>query len=252
MFSEQSHGFSGGLATAKIDGKTNRGGMGALNSRGRFLKGIGLCLFFLVCLPVLTWAAPITVFLSPEQDTMVNQSSPNTSYATFSYLQTRNDSTSTYYSYLKFSLVSIPADAIITGAELYLFVDSKSTGNPNVSILYMSDDSWAENITWNTRPSFDAALASGSVKNVQNWFSWNLLPQWDYGADLVLSDGYLSLGVMTDSNKKYVNFTSENYYHPYLSITYEQPPPIPTPSTVILLGTGLLGLGILRRRRRPL
>ncbi len=225
---------------------------------GKVCGLINLCLFTICLLWQGAQAATITATVILDWDDLIDaqvaQAYPNTNYGTNQFLHIRSTWGSLYYSYIQFPLSSIPDNATITAADLSLYIDSKS-GSPTVNFYHTDSDLWSEDLlTWNNQPGFNALIYS--AKAGTSWYTFSLLPTWQYQTDL--NDNYLSLGFMTDTKNRYVYFRSSDHYNrltrPYLIITYEYeelpPPNIPSPSTILLLGTGLLGLAALRWRHR--
>ncbi|KPV49634.1 hypothetical protein SE17_31495, partial [Kouleothrix aurantiaca] len=57
--------------------------------------------------------------------------------------------------FLRFSVAGVPANALVQSARLRLYVTNDSTSGGIVSRV--SNTSWPETITWNTRPAIDGA-----------------------------------------------------------------------------------------------
>jgi len=98
-------------------------------------------------------APPGTSFtFGPVADTYVSQASPTTSYATNNQLQSVGGS-SAKQAYMRFTVSGLPAGAAISSAKLRLYVTNDSTSGGIFNT--MTNASWAENITWNTKPAID-------------------------------------------------------------------------------------------------
>jgi hypothetical protein len=171
-------------------------------------------------------------------------------------------------SIFQFDLSGIPNGAQITDAKVYLFSRSiaytPNASNPTVS--HLSNDNWVQNtVTWNNYISSTGTgtdLGSRIDQSPLAYDSWSLnLNLWNTAADL--ADDKLTLlfrigpGFEGDGGYRGLGFYSSvlpNPNHPgagigeirpYLEVTYA---PVPLPSSLLLLGPGLAGLALLRRR----
>jgi len=99
-----------------------------------------------------------TVTLYPIADSYVNESSPDTNYGNYTWLGIECNSYHRY-AYIMFDLSSLPPDATIIDANLWLTLTSiGGTGEWGVHIgaHYCSNNSWNETeITWNNKPDFE-------------------------------------------------------------------------------------------------
>jgi hypothetical protein len=136
-----------------------------------------------------------TTTLNPTEDAAVSQLNPSSNYGsdsklrveTYDWLLTRSD----WRSYLKFSLNSLPSDAIITKAELRLYctqADGGAVSGEVTVVCHYTNDSWSEGgITWNNQPMgtdpnpntgiMDSKKIGGGSEPhaVNQWISWNVL-----------------------------------------------------------------------------
>ncbi|MEM2619513.1 MAG: DNRLRE domain-containing protein, partial [Candidatus Hadarchaeales archaeon] len=149
-----------------------------------------------------------TTTLSATAAAAVSQLNPNTNYSgkmrveTYDWLLTRSD----WRTYVKFSLSSLPSDAIITKAVLRMYCTQADGGWPSGTITvvchYVTNDSWSSSgITWNNQPMSTSpnptsliadtvAIGGGSEPHsVNSWISWNVLgPAIDaFNTDKVVS-----------------------------------------------------------------
>jgi hypothetical protein len=168
-------------------------------------------------------------------------------------------------SIFQFDLSSIPNGAQITDAKVFLF--SRSTAytadasNPTVSRL--SNDNWLQNtVTWNNYMTGTGTdLGSRTDQSALAYDSWSLnLNLWNIAADL--ADDKLTLMFRIGTGEGDYIYRALGFYsilpnnpnhpgaaygeiRPYLEVTYA---PVPLPSSLLLLGPGLAGLALLRRR----
>lgn len=116
------------------------------------------------------------ITLSPIADSFVNQTSPNTNYGSDTRLKVKCDPYY-LYAYTMFDLSSLPPDATIIEAKLWLTlrdIDGYGEWGVTIGAHYCSDDSWNETgITWGNKPSF--ALEPTDTEGF--WYVW--LPSTD-------------------------------------------------------------------------
>ncbi len=131
-----------------------------------------------------------TLTFTPEADTWVDASRPTTAFGGSS--QMRVDTSPASQSFMRFRVAGI-AGRQIRAVRLRLHQrDSSRTGG---RVFAISSSSWAESMTWNTRPAIDGAqLASFGAVAAGNWYEVPLTP----GA--VSGDGTISLGLDSTSS----------------------------------------------------
>ena len=189
-----------------------------------------------------------TVTLNPVDDAYVDHHNINTNYNNDNLIVAGSNSDYDKRIFLKFNLSSIPNGATITQANLSLYL-TDSSSDYSEDAKYVSTDTWVEGtITWNNQPAIGGLLDNATTPADNHWETWNLSPAWSYATDL--TDNYLSLAIVTDegnySNDTYASFESCSNL-PKLVITYDECQ-IPVPPTVLLLGSGLVSLALMRRR----
>ena len=85
--------------------------------------------------------------LLPSDDTLIKGDSPSTNYGTDPQLEVRPDNGADRRGLLKFDLNSIPPNATITSATLYLYEAANKDGQ--VTYIYRVTSDWDEdNVTW--------------------------------------------------------------------------------------------------------
>jgi trimeric autotransporter adhesin len=91
--------------------------------------------------------APLT--FAPIADARVHQSEPTTNFGTATSLRAKTSSTSSYQSFLRFSVSGLTGP--VQSAKLRMYVTDPS---PNGGSISTSADTWSEStVTWNTRPA---------------------------------------------------------------------------------------------------
>ena len=103
-----------------------------------------------------TAAAPpagSTVTFSPVTDTYVSQAAPTSAYGTSTSFSIVDGATTAKQAFLRFTVSGLPAGATIASAKLRLYVTNDSTSGG--IIKQVTDTSWPEALTWNTKPAID-------------------------------------------------------------------------------------------------
>jgi hypothetical protein len=195
------------------------------------------------------------VTFSPTDDAYTSTASPDTTYNSTTLQVYARPATPDYRrSYLKFDLSSIPSGEYITNAVLHLYHGS-TQGYEDIDVrLYVFEnndwDSWTEStLTFNNRPNKTSYGTSVALATIQaGWNQWGFTPSITSYSNDTLS---LFLKLNSESVPTWAGFNSKEYpgtsLDPYLEVTTAV---IPLPGTLVLLGTGLLGLGLLGRRRK--
>lgn len=226
------------------------------------MLGFGVLLIGLVFSPDLATAYTLSV----TDDVMVGRykygSEPYTYYDSewSSQMQTGYYSSTSYasynyYSYLQFDLSSVPDDYNLSTAVLRLYVITGTNQSPYVS--HISDDSWDEDtINWGDLPASDGLIADQVDWGYSPGSEWVdiSLTGWSYQADLL--DNALSVVLTPWTSGNYgptMTYRTRDYsfgeFAATLELTGEEGAPIPEPATMLLLGSGLVGLAGFRRKK---
>jgi hypothetical protein len=100
--------------------------------------------------------------LLPSDDTFIRSDAPSNNYGSDNTFDVRPDNSADRRGLVKFDLTSIPSNAIITDATLYLY--EKSNKPDQVTSIYRVTSDWTENtVTWQTwnlpGGDFDSSLS---------------------------------------------------------------------------------------------
>jgi len=210
-------------------------------------------------------AATYTLYTS--DDTTVVKQWPTTNYDVSGGISTQYAPLFDYtsYAYFKFNLSGIPSGEVITGAVLNLKQYWGSGNEPHpgdnygTNLYRIADDSWTETtITWANQPAGGTFLDNNpNPGSYIGWSSWNLFPTWAPATDQ--ADGFLSLQLREteEYTQAHSFYNGESYTasenRPYLIVTTlpsPNNPSVPEPTTMLLLGLGLIGLVGLKRKLR--
>ena len=176
-------------------------------------------------------AAAVTVRLKPVANTYVSQDEAGVNFATSPELQIARtvEFHTVRRSYVRFDLSAVPPTAIISSAELRLYLRSASGAAISVSI-YPALASWtAKALTWNNQPAVGSARAStavGTLPGYQSWVLTKLVQTWVAG-DLA-NDGVSVRGPESSGEWSRTFDSSRGTSDPELVITYDLPAPTAT------------------------
>jgi hypothetical protein len=150
-------------------------------------------------------------------------------------------------------------DSLQLSSPVYLSAAQAVAGNPGT---------FAAEAQWYDSPELDFTLlaghtyAMGLIADQVSTFRWGSSPDTPFGPwPSIVGDG-LTLpftqkldnsgvvsGVFTNTPTLYAPYADSSRSHPSLRVFSPAPPPVPVPPTVLLLGSGLVGLLGLGRRR---
>lgn len=155
------------------------------------------------------------VSLLPTDDAYVNSGSPGTNYGSSTNLYVGDRQAAgggTCYSYLKFSLSTIPAGATIIHAELWLNLHETypSYQQKKVGVHTALSTAWTEGtIKWNNQPGFAPAATSSITSNFNpGWYCWDVTAALGGGGG---SGAYSATVVMQPKEYAWNNFYSKEW-----------------------------------------
>ena len=200
-------------------------------------------------------ASAALVSLSAIDTKAVGNGLPNPYTGTGLFVGSQSQSTSygDMRSYLKFDLSSLSSNRVVTSATLKLYNYYTMASSLPVEVYGSTNNSWnASTIPWGNQPTIGAtALATTAVQARVTWYSWDVtsfVNQNSTGDNLVS----LVLKAQTENgNTPYAAFFRNTYISqtPILEVTYADATPTPIPAAAWLLGSGLMGLLGIKRKR---
>jgi len=206
-----------------------------LGSRKPYARSVvafaGAAALLLACITPGT-AASTTVTLNPSADTYADQDNPTTNFSTSAEIRVgrTTEFLTLRRSYLRFNLSSIPANAVVSSAQLRLHLNLGD--GPIVTItLYEVDEAWtSSSLTWNNQPAVGPSRAASAVGAAVGWKSWTLtglVQEWIDGS--TANNGVSVRGPESSSEawRRYFDSTQATN-DPELVVTYDTPIPTHT------------------------
>jgi lipopolysaccharide/colanic/teichoic acid biosynthesis glycosyltransferase len=243
-----------------------------IGQRRKIIQGgkamLRLAVSFLIGMFIVSLATAETISYQPKNgiDTMI-MSKVNVPYGNYAYVQMGNNSCNDRRGLLRYdsTAVSIPKNAKIDKATLSMYRVCGNRFKVPVGAYRLTED-WSEakatyitngdGLTWSGGAYAPDVYGITLVNGKQQWYNWDItsmVQQWtnetskNYGVILMEEKGGPS---------GYVSFVSSDNtcygqkYAPKWDITYSiEPDVVPEPCTLILLGSGLVGMIGLRKTR---
>ncbi len=119
-------------------------------------KGDGYYTHNVIDLPGQAPAGGMAYTFGPVADTYVSQASPTSNYATSSSFSAVGGAGSEKQAFLRFTVSGLPAGAVVQTAKLRLYVTNDSTSGGSFNKI--TNTTWAETMTWNSKPTIDGPL----------------------------------------------------------------------------------------------
>ncbi len=114
--------------------------------------------------------------LTATADSFVGEAFPTTNYGSLTYLLVRSFTTSNRRAFLQWNLSSIPPEATITDATMWILKTSDTGSFPRTYEAQAVLESWTEGgITWNNQPgTMLGSPVSISITTADIWYSWDI------------------------------------------------------------------------------
>jgi len=219
----------------------------------KILQPLSLLAASVVMLVSMTGQASAALVSLSATDSIAVGNGPSNPYAGTGLFVGSNSTYGDERSFLKFDLSSLPSNRVVTSATLKLYNYYTMASSLPVEVYGSTNNSWnASTITWGNQPTIGAtALATTAVQARVTWYSWDVtsfVNQNSTGDNLVS----LVLKAQTENgNTPYAAFFRNTYISqtPILEVTYADATPTPIPAAAWLLGSGLMGLLGIKRKR---
>jgi len=185
-----------------------------------------VAVFFLSLLLILSLSVSATTYnvrFNATADSYIDQFYSDTNYGSSSVLKVRSSLLKEKTIFVKFDLSSIPSNAEINSAKLYLYMFKAPQHSRKISINEVKGDWNESNITYNNMPSvgsYIGFLTSGGGSNV--WLSWDVTPHLPKNGYAIWDDQ--SGGILPAEFRSRENLT----YVPYLMVSYTVDETAPT------------------------
>lgn len=234
-----------------------------------------VCLLTAGLMTALSVTASDAIVITAAQDAYVQSgtsASTNFGSAILDQVKRQDISNFTSKSYLGFDLSGMGTFPVATASLVFNFVDSGAGATLSGTayqfevfglINELFDDSWLEStITWNNAPANQANNGINSMMAA----SLGTFSLTGKGLGLYSFTSPALVDFLNSDTNDYATFivrrntnqpsNTQNYVHAFASTEHPSQAgptlnvtPVPEPSTLLCVGAGLLGLGLLRRRR---
>ncbi len=232
-----------------------------------------LCILATGLITALSFSPSDAILITAVKDAYVQSgTSANTNFgsATVDQLKRQDGTAFTRKSYIGYDLSGLGPYPIATATLDFNFIDS-AAGVTNNNTAYQFEvfgltneliDKWLEStITWNNAPANQPNNALNSMM-VASLGTFSLtgkgLGAYSFTSQALIdflnsdTDDFATFIVRRNTNQ----IGSQNYVHAFASTEHPSiagptlnVTPVPEPSTLLCVGAGLIGLGLLRRRR---
>ena len=167
---------------------------------------------------IVTTTKSTTVSMAAADDTYVSSARPTYRFGSNASLIAGTNNGDHMYSYVRFTVGALPADATVTKAELRLTREARQWP-PSVTVKRVDDNLWSEgSVSWNSAPALGADLATVTPAPSDPAISLDV-------SALVQAAGVYTVAVTSPAANDIARFKSSNTGAdgPQLQVTYEQP-----------------------------
>lgn len=219
-------------------------------------------LAFLTTLVLCGWTSADVLLIQPDanqgKDTWVYDRE-DFSHGSWGELRTNQGAAWSQRILIEFTDLSALSGTTVTSAKLGLYRYDAYSSSPLTLSAYQVTSSWSENVTWSSRPTYNATAESSVVASVNGWYEWDLtslVQAWaagsvpNYGVTIFdTGSGLYQRFVSSDNSVSGDPYWSlpprDAMYRPYLEVEFTA---IPAPGAVLLGMVGFGLIGWLKRR----
>lgn len=102
----------------------------------------------------------------PTEDAYVQYSSPDASFGGGADLRIRNTASESLFVFIQFSVTGL--SGTVTDCSLRTYVTLGGTSSAG-DLRQVTDDSWTETVTWNTKPAFGSVINAMPAATLNTW-----------------------------------------------------------------------------------
>lgn len=102
----------------------------------------------------------------PTEDAYVQYTAPTSSFGTAADLRIRNTSTESLFVFIQFNVTGLSGTVSDCSLRAYVTLGGASSAG---DLRQVTDDSWTEAVTWNTKPAFGSVINAMPAATLNTW-----------------------------------------------------------------------------------